>query len=174
MRTAHRTDLQVPNSAPSEHAALWLRRSLRLVGAGWALYWTALLINELSGSALWDAQSWVAPFVMWGHGGRHYLVMLATDNIAIGAFMVLSARRPLAHKLFIDFALTANLAHMVSMIVMALVDAHEHPKLLGDIPLGTLPTLLLGALWLRVRRDRGGAEGGASGRSEGPVLARHA
>lgn len=178
MRTARPADLEARKTTfvpcPSSRETLWLRRTLRIVGVGWVVYWIALLVNELSGSALWDARSWVAPFIMWGHGGREYLMMLATDNVAIGAFMVLSARRPLAHRLFIDFALIANLAHMASMIAMAVADSHEHHKLLGDIPLGTLPTLILGALWLRVRRTLGAARNAASGALEAPTLAGHA
>ena len=132
-----------------------LRFALRVSGAGWLVFWLALGANELTGSALWDATSWIAPYVMWGHGGQAYLLMLVADNLAIALFMLLSARDPLAHKLFVDFALVANGAHMASMLVMAASDAHEHSKLLGDVPLGVIPTAVLAWLWLRVRNHGG-------------------
>jgi hypothetical protein len=178
MRSAHETDPHHDDasaaSTPSQRDLARLRWALRIVGSAWVVFWSALLVNELSDSALWDAQSWIAPFLMWGHGGREYLVMLAADNVVIGAFMVLSAARPLSHRLFIDFVLLANLAHMASMIVMALMDVHEHSKLLGDIPLGTVPTLVLGGLWLRARRSLGGRDGDAARRAELSPLARQA
>jgi hypothetical protein len=128
-----------------------VRAALRIVGAGWIAFWAALALNELSGGRLWDGQSWIAPYVMWHDGGDAYLKMLIADNLVIGIFLFLSARDPLAHKLFIDFALAANGAHMLSMILMSVLDPHEHTKLLGDIPLGTVPTAILARLWFGLR-----------------------
>jgi hypothetical protein len=88
----------------------------------------------------------------WGAGGDEVAIMLSTVYIVWAAFLFLSARNPLAHKLFLDFNLTANAAHFGVMLVMALAMSDAHQHIVGVLALGILSTVPLALCWLPVRR----------------------
>lgn len=136
-------------SVGSDRPLVQLQWGLRIIGAGWALFFAGLLLNTLAD--LFDHDSWLGQRVMWGHGGDEYLLMLAAVNIVLGVFLYRSAAEPLANRTFIDFAVIANAAHLGLMLPMAIADPFDDAKLTGDVPAGILGTLVLAVLWLRVR-----------------------
>jgi hypothetical protein len=131
-----------------------LRFGLRFVGWGWTLFFIAILANELVQPPLWRRDSLLGLLTLWGHGGHEYLLMLCAINIPLGIFLILSARDPSSNRTFIDFAVVANGVHLTSMLAMAIADPAQHMNLVGDVPAGLLPTLVLGVLWLPVRRTQ--------------------
>jgi hypothetical protein len=78
--------------------------------------------------------------------------MLSTVYIVWAIFLYRSARNPLAHRLFLDFNLTANAAHFGAMLIMALADSDAHQHIAGVLALGLISTVPLAACWLPVRR----------------------
>jgi hypothetical protein len=81
--------------------------------------------------------------------------MLSTVYVVWAIFLFHSARAPLAHRLFLDFNLTANAAHFVAMLLMALTMPDEHRHAAGVFALGLISTVPLAACWLPVRRTTG-------------------
>jgi hypothetical protein len=78
--------------------------------------------------------------------------MLSTVYVVWAIFLFDSARAPLAHRLFLDFNLTANAAHFAAMLLMALTMPQEHRHAAGVFALGLISTVPLAACWLPVRR----------------------
>jgi hypothetical protein len=66
-------------------------------------------------------------------------------------FLFQSARNPLAHKLFLDFNLTADSTHFIAMLIMALAPPGHRPHAVGVIALGLFTLIPIGACWLPVR-----------------------
>jgi len=90
----------------------------------------------------------------WGQGGSNdqaVAMMFSTVYVVWAAFLLYSAKAPLANKLFLDFNLTANAAHFGVMLVMATTMSHEHQHIAGVLMLGLLTTVPLAACWLPVR-----------------------
>jgi len=126
-----------------------LTTGLRIIAVGWATFFATAIIVTLFD--LIDAHSTVGKLVMWGHGGEDYVLMIATINIVMGIFLFRSASDPLQHRFFLDFVLAANAAHMTVMLIEGIARADERLHLVGDIPAGIVPTLVLAILWLPVR-----------------------
>jgi hypothetical protein len=101
----------------------------------------------------------VPPFVArlfdWGEGADATAVMLSTVYVVWAIFLFYSARAPLAHRLFLDFNLTANAAHFVAMLLMALTMPEQHRHAVGVFALGLISTVPLAACWLPARRRSG-------------------
>jgi hypothetical protein len=89
----------------------------------------------------------------WGAGTDASAVMLSTVYVVWAVFLFYSARDPLAHRLFLDFNLTANAAHFAGMLLMAIAMADEHRHIVGVSALGVVSTVPLAACWLPVRRE---------------------
>jgi hypothetical protein len=98
----------------------------------------------------------VPPFVTrvfdWGGSTDATAVMLSTVYVVWAIFLFHSARAPLAHRLFLDFNLTANATHFVAMLLMALTMPEQHRHAVGVFALGLISTVPLAACWLPVRR----------------------
>jgi hypothetical protein len=88
----------------------------------------------------------------WGGNADASAVMLSTVYVVWAIFLFHSARAPLAHRLFLDFNLTANAAHFVAMLLMALTMPEQHRHAVGVFALGLISTVPLAACWLPVRR----------------------
>jgi hypothetical protein len=88
----------------------------------------------------------------WGGSADATAVMLSTVYAVWAIFLFHSARAPLAHRLFLDFNLTANAAHFVAMLLMALTMPEQHRHAVGVFALGLISTVPLAACWLPVRR----------------------
>ena len=124
---------------------------IRLTAVGYLLFFVPDLI--LAWTHRLDALSpFLARLFNWGEGGDEIAVMFSTVYIVWAIFLFGSARAPLAHRLFLDFNLTANTAHFGVMLTMALTMADEHQHIAGVIALGVLTTVPLAACWLPVRR----------------------
>ncbi|WP_433655111.1 DUF6632 domain-containing protein [Nocardia sp. CA-128927] len=95
----------------------------------------------------------------WGHDQDATENMLCSIYIVWGIFLWFAADDPAKNWLFINFTIVANVAHCVTMVVMAIVMTGEHAHLLGDIPLILVCILPLMVLWLPVRRQITSAEG---------------
>jgi len=140
-----------------------LATGLRIIAVGWVMFFATAIIVTLFD--LIDAHSTVGRLVMWGHGGEDYVLMIATINIVMGIFLFRSASDPLRHRFFLDFVLAANAAHMAVMLIEGIARPDERLHLVGDIPAGIMPTLVLAILWLPVRarvalpHDQGRAAG---------------
>src|SRR3984957_7693301 len=92
------------------------------------------------------------PFA-WGGNEAATPVMLSTVYVVWAIFLFHSARAPLAHRLFLDFNLTANAAHFAAMLLMALTIPDEHRHAAGVFALGLISTVPLAACWLPVRHS---------------------
>lgn len=126
-----------------------LRLVLRAIGAGWALSFVLVLVNAWLNVVTDDG--WFGSRFVWD--SRQVAAMLASVNIVMGLFLYATARDPRRHGFFIDFFLVANIAHMTSMLVMAIGDEHHHVNLTGDVPLAFVALGILAAAWLPHRRS---------------------
>ena len=79
--------------------------------------------------------------------------MLAAVDIVWGVCLWIAARAPLQHRLFIDFTITANLAHAAVMAGQSFTYQGEHAHLWGDVVILFAVIGVLAALWLPVRRQ---------------------
>jgi hypothetical protein len=141
----------VKNTEPVGLAAKWLPTMIRLTSVGYLLFF----VPDLILAAIHRIQAlppWLARLFNWGEGGDAVGVMFATVYIVWALFLFYSARAPLAHRLFLDFNLTANSAHFGAMLIMAFSMPEHREHTLGVLVLGALTIVPLGACWLPVRR----------------------
>jgi hypothetical protein len=132
-------------------AAAWLPVIIRLTAVGYLAFFVPNLILAAT------HQIGTLPPVLgrlfdWGGGGDEVAVMFCTVYIAWAIFLFASARDPSANRLFLDFNLTANGAHFVVMLAMAVTMPDEHQHIAGVLALGVISTVPLAACWLPVRR----------------------
>ncbi len=86
----------------------------------------------------------VLPFLFqeqffWTPRNRPYEFMIGGIYIAMGIIMLLAARKPQQHKLFVDFTILGNLLHAVVMIAFGIWEQPAH--LYGDV-------LWISAMWI--------------------------
>jgi hypothetical protein len=143
--------------APAGRASAWLPVMIRLTALGYLAFFGPNLVLAAT-HHIADLPPFLARFYDWGGGGDAVAVMLSTVYIVWSLFLWRSASDPLAHRLFLDFNLTANAAHFAAMLIMALTMADERQHAAGVIALGVVSTVPLAACWLPVRRgaDRTG------------------
>ena len=122
----------------------------RFVAVGFAIFFSVGIIGHLTGSGV-DPQSEFGQLVRWGAGGEPQEVMLGSVYLAIAACLWAAAGRPLQHWLFLDFALVANVAHSLAMVVLSLAWPRSMSHLWGDSLFTIVPTVLLAYAWLPVR-----------------------
>jgi hypothetical protein len=129
-------------------------RKLRLIGRGVAvafgLFFGVGIIGNLTGYSV-DPHSHMGELVRWGVGGEPQEVMLGSVYLAIAAYLWVAAARPLQHWLHLDFALAANTAHSLVMVLLSFVWPHSMQHLWGDSLLTVIPTALLAYAWLPIR-----------------------
>lgn len=123
--------------------------SLRLYGVLWTAFFVFMGINEVFEVVAHD--STLGSLTMWGHGGHAPPLMLVAINVVIGIALFYSANDPLRHRSAIDLALAINIVHMATMAVLGVTEPHELIHLVGDVPAGMIPTVILLAVWLPVR-----------------------
>jgi hypothetical protein len=142
------------NQPGPSRAASWLPVMIRLTAVGYLLFFVPDLIlattHHING---------LPPFFdrlfNWGEGGRNdqaVVVMFATVYVVWALFLFGSAKAPLAHRLFLDFNLTANSAHFAAMLIMAITMRGEDRHIAGVVALGLITTVPLAACWVPVRR----------------------
>jgi hypothetical protein len=141
----------VKDTQPVGLAAKWLPTMIRLTSVGYLLFFVPDLILATI-HRIQALPPWLARLFNWGEGGDAVGVMFATVYIVWALFLFYSARAPLAHRLFLDFNLTANSAHFGAMLIMALCMSEHREHTLGVVVLGALTIVPLGACWLPVRR----------------------
>ncbi len=129
---------------------------IRLTAVGYLAFFVPDLILAAT-HHVHDVPPFFARLFDWGGGGpddQAVAVMFATVYIVWALFLFASARAPLANRLFLDFNLTANSAHFVVMLVMAVAMRDEHQHLAGVLAPAVLTTVPLAACWLPVRRRK--------------------
>jgi hypothetical protein len=138
-----------PASMSGDLSLARLSLLLRLYGVLWTAFFVFMGINEVFEVVAHD--STLGSLIMWGHGGRAPPLMLVAINVVIGVVLFRSAADPLRHQSAIDLALAINTAHMATMAVLAVTEPHELIHLVGDVPAGMIPTVIVLAVWLPVR-----------------------
>ncbi len=128
-----------------------LRLGLRLYGALWTVYFVFMGLTEFVDVIAHD--STLGSLLMWGHGQQGVVLMLVAINLVIGITLLRGADDPPSHRSAIDLALAINTVHLATMFVLAFTEPHAHIHLVGDVPAGLIPTLVLWALWLPVRNQ---------------------
>ena len=128
-------------------AARWLPVMIRLTAVGYLLFFVPDLVFAIThrANALFD----------WGEGGPNdqaIAIMFSTVYVVWALFLFRSATAPLANRLFLDFNLTANSAHFVVMLAMAVTMHDQQRHLAGVVALGLISTVPLAACWLPVRQ----------------------
>lgn len=136
---------------PEGWAAKWLPLMIRLTAVGYLLFFIPDLFLA-STHQIHGLPPFPARLFNWGEGGDAVAVMFATVYIVWAIFLFECARAPLAHRLFLDFNLTANSAHFIAMLIMALTMPEHRQHAAGVIALGLLTIVPIGACWLPVRR----------------------
>lgn len=87
----------------------------------------------------------------WGHGSSHYAAMILGIYATLGAFLLVAARDPLAHRSLIWFTVVSSVVHAVIMAVQAIGDAAERGHLLGDVPALLIVAAVLAVLLPRAQ-----------------------
>lgn len=137
-----------------------LRLGLRLYGALWVVYFVFMGLTEFVDLIAHD--STLGSLIMWGHGQQAVVLMVVAINLVIGITLFRSAADPPSRRSAIDLALAINTVHLATMFVLAFTEPHAHIHLVGDVPAGLIPTVVLWALWLPVRSKSPSPESGRS------------
>jgi hypothetical protein len=132
-------------------AASWLPVMIRLTAVGYLLFFVPDLVLAATHHIGALPPLWARLFD-WGEGGDTVAVMFATVYIVWALFLFGSARAPVANRVFLDFNLTANVAHFAAMLIMAVTMRDQHQHIAGVLALGLITTVPLAACWLPVRR----------------------
>ena len=127
---------------------------IRVTASGYLLFFIPNLLLAAT-HHIHTLPPFVARLFDWGGSAAATAVMLSTVYVVWAIFLFHSARAPLAHRLFLDFNLTANAAHFAAMLLMALTMPEEHRHAAGVFALGLISTVPLAACWLPVRRTTG-------------------
>lgn len=70
----------------------------------------------------------------WGKGPSHYLPMIIAVYATLGAFLMIAAKNPFAHKSLIWFTVWSSAVHASIMLFQGLTDPLERGHLIGDVP----------------------------------------
>ena len=135
-------------------AAKWLPVIIRLTALGYLLFFLPDLVLAAT-HRIHTLPPWLGRLFNWGEGGDAIAVMFATVCTIWALFLFHSARAPLTHRLFLDFNLAANSAHMGAMLLMVLVMPEHREHAAGVIALGVITTVPMAACWLPVRQADG-------------------
>lgn len=127
----------------------WLPWIIRLSAVGTTLFFGLLGLHSLR---LLDFGPGYLSFVRWGSNSEAYELMICTIYLVWSAFLWAAARRPLQQKLFLDFTITANLAHFSVMFLQSLFLHGEHHHMMEDVLLGWVGLLVLMVAWIPARR----------------------
>ena len=130
--------------------AKWLPLMIRVTAVGYLLFFVPNLVLATT-HQIQSLPTLLSRLFDWGEGGDATAVMFSVVYIVWAIFLYQSARAPLAHRLFLDFNLTANSAHFIAMLLMAVAMPEHREHVAGVIALGLLTTVPLGACWLPVR-----------------------
>jgi hypothetical protein len=131
-------------------ASSWLPAMIRLTAAGYLLFFVPDLVLA-STHHVGGLPPLLGRLFDWGQGGDAVAVMFSTVYLVWALFLFRSAKAPLANRLFLDFNLTANVAHFGAMLTMAVTMRDEHHHIAGVVALGLITTVPLAACWLPVR-----------------------
>jgi hypothetical protein len=142
--------IAIKQPRPEGRAEKWLPLMIRLTALGYLFFFVPDLVLAMT-HQIQTLPPLFARLFNWGEGGDAVAVMFATVYIVWAIFLFQSARDPLAHRLFLDFNLTANSAHFIAMLIMALTMPEHRQHAVGVVALGLLTIVPIGACWLPVR-----------------------
>jgi hypothetical protein len=77
---------------------------------------------------------WPSGWVWHGGHGQYYLQMICGIYAVLGAFLIMAARQPAAHRSLISFAVWSSVVHAGIMAAQAISDGNEMGHLAGDVP----------------------------------------
>jgi hypothetical protein len=137
----------------TRRATAWLPLIIRLTAVGYLVFFIPNLILAAT-HHVGTLPPMLARLFDWGQGGDAVAVMFSTVYVVWAIFLFRSARDPSANRVFLDFNLTANVAHFAVMLVMAVTMPDEHEHIAGVFALGVISTVPLAACWLRVRHGQ--------------------
>ena len=123
---------------------------LRLTAVAFVVVFTLLFLASVTQT---DTPELLYSLFAWGDIGDAEEQMLAAVYIVWGIYVWIAARAPMRHRLFIDFTITANLAHAAVMAVQSFTYEGEHAHLWGDVVILFAVFGVLAALWLPMRRQ---------------------
>jgi hypothetical protein len=123
---------------------------LRLTAVAFIVVFTLLFLASVTRT---DTPEFLYRLFAWGDIGDAEEQMLAAVYIVWGVWLWIAARAPVQHRLFIDFTITANLAHAAVMAVQSFTYRGEHAHLWGDVVILLAVIGVLAALWLPVRKQ---------------------
>lgn len=131
-------------------AVRWLPIYMRLLAAGFLLFWGVALVVSTTGIRVPEE---IDRFARWGpgHGMDAAGAMLAIVYVVWALFLWAAAADPLGNRMFLDFTVLANMAHFGLMFVMALYMDHEQHHLYKDVLLGWVGIVPLAVLWWPLR-----------------------
>lgn len=119
-----------------------LKLALRILAV---FFWWYGVVFVLSVARLqgWDVS--MVPFL--DYRGTSYAwdfeLMFTAIFMVWGAYLWMAAKEPQKHRLFIDFTIAATLAHIATMLVIALVRSEDLWHLLGDALALSVPVALV-------------------------------
>ena len=118
---------------------------LRAYGWGSLLLFSFLMIGFTLKLSVLDVGG-PLHFMVWGPLDDHVAPMLLAVYIPWSIYIIIAARDPQSHRMFIQFTVWANLAHGVVMIPHALMAPEYYVKFATDIPWVFLPAIAMLAL----------------------------
>jgi hypothetical protein len=146
-----RLECAMNRTKPAGGAASWLTPMIRLTALGYLVFFGPDLVLSAT-DHIDDLPQTLTQLLAWGQGGHSVDVMLSTIYVVWALFLFVSARDPIANRLFIDFSLVANTAHFAAMLIMAATMPDEHHHIPGVVLLGLVSNLPLALSWIPVRR----------------------
>ncbi|MDQ6828278.1 MAG: hypothetical protein M3081_05370 [Gemmatimonadota bacterium] len=131
-----------------------LKIFLRVYGALSLVLFSALLLGFIVQPSSLDVGGGMH-WLIWDHVSDHVAPMLLAVYVVWSIFILRAARDPLAHAMFLDFTIWANVAHAIAMVPHALASPEYHIKFLTDIPWVLLPVIVIPLLRPSRRTVRG-------------------
>ena len=111
-----------------------LSKFLRVYGMFSIVLFSTLLLGFIVETPLLKQGSGALHWTIWDDVTGHVAPMLFGIYIVWSIFLIRAARNPAEHRSFLDFTMWANLAHVATMIPMAIESPHDHGKFFTDIP----------------------------------------
>ena len=89
---------------------------------------------------------WPSGWTWHSSGHSNYLDMIIGVYATLGVFLILAARKPLAHLSLIWFTVWSSVVHGVIMMVQSFASPMDHGHLIGDVPALFIVAAVLAAL----------------------------
>ena len=108
-----------------------LKNTLRVFGVAFIFIAPMMKLDPLGGWA-------------WSPGQWEYEMMIQGVYMTLGIMMIIAAKDPVRHSMFVWFVVWSSLVHGGIMAYQAAIDAQEMGHFLGDVPALFILALLAG------------------------------